>query len=658
MRKSQLQLIKQAKRHSFTEDQLKILSNEEFTIEALNYIYKLFVNITDFPCDTDLVCKFITNPQNICLLADGVSLSYKDLQVLPAEFFDAGYFLIDFYRHCTPGQSFVDVVKWYCEQKPDFCTAVTAMFLPKLISSSSFKDSDWYLDKTELFYLLRFSNLLIEQIYYNFPCELQKIASIVPYWYGSFNSEGFKEYSVWIYHQFISEKLQKHINKQALLRAGRTAEESVELYIKILKGEDVENRYEDFFKLFKDIPASSEADYFKSEEERKAFNYLFEQSSLSGAFDIESRKTILWIPDNIDSSIVKVSLYSSRQKRIYTGQYGKSVYNKYQKDAEFMICADGSVFESVHKKWYPAPVRNLFRNLLQYPEGEEILKAIMQISSIKESYVFKDLLSDYKECASLELEFPSLIWNKCIGYKNRNHLMRTLYKNADDVDFNRLGIFAGYAYLKTRPYVSENCQGFLRNLFYTKKLRGYKPVWFGNRRSAIASKTILSYYTGPLSPLDQKDFDEIKDYLKVSFDNKIPVNLRFRSLKKMQQKTFDIVAEAVNKNTAKIIIPKKSKFKALVTTLNTSEFEYINTRERLIAEGTLMHHCVASYAGAINRDNCAIYHLTFDKKPYTIEFCKNNQGYYISQLRGRYNENPPEKVYNYVESCIKDIEAA
>ena len=70
-----------------------------------------------------------------------------------------------------------------------------------------------------------------------------------------------------------------------------------------------------------------------------------------------------------------------------------------------------------------------------------------------------------------------------------------------------------------------------------------------------------------------------------------------------------------------------------------------------------MRHCVASYAGCVNRDECAICHLFKDGKNYTIEFrmAENGMGYTINQIQSRADRGAPSEIWEYVQEQISNI---
>ena len=67
-----------------------------------------------------------------------------------------------------------------------------------------------------------------------------------------------------------------------------------------------------------------------------------------------------------------------------------------------------------------------------------------------------------------------------------------------------------------------------------------------------------------------------------------------------------------------------------------------------------MHHCVATYANLVNKDDCAIYGFIRknNNRRYTIEFRKNRNGYYIEQMQSMCNREYAKEDYIYVQSLI------
>lgn len=77
---------------------------------------------------------------------------------------------------------------------------------------------------------------------------------------------------------------------------------------------------------------------------------------------------------------------------------------------------------------------------------------------------------------------------------------------------------------------------------------------------------------------------------------------------------------------------------------------------RLIEEGYYMKHCVATYGGYINMDDCAIYSFVYPptKKRYTIEFRQSKNGeYFINQIQSKCDRGASAEVKDYVNSFLQ-----
>ena len=149
----------------------------------------------------------------------------------------------------------------------------------------------------------------------------------------------------------------------------------------------------------------------------------------------------------------------------------------------------------------------------------------------------------------------------------------------------------------------------------------------------------------------------VNDYINMCFLNKKKISLTIKSIKELQNKHDQLSTQY--RYVQEVKIPKKSKFNTLRKIL-PKEFEWIKTKKRLIQEAKIQHHCVASYAGYITEEKCAIYsyvdytgEFAFDQIPrrYTIEFCINKNGeYYVEQTQGRYDQVNASKLSQFIIS--------
>ena len=153
---------------------------------------------------------------------------------------------------------------------------------------------------------------------------------------------------------------------------------------------------------------------------------------------------------------------------------------------------------------------------------------------------------------------------------------------------------------------------------------------------------------------NEDDLILIKDYIQMSIALKQKINLKFRSINKIKEAHNDLSILYARKNVGKVEIPKDSKFNTLEKTL-PKDFKRIKSSKAIKLEGDWMHHCVASYWEKVNRDTCAIFHLTYNNEEYTIEFGMEKEQYTIWQIQSRCNRGCPSYVREYIQSYINDI---
>lgn len=257
-----------------------------------------------------------------------------------------------------------------------------------------------------------------------------------------------------------------------------------------------------------------------------------------------------------------------------------------------------------------------------------------------------------------------------------------IFQNPNTSDINVL-----YAVSKVYPFVNEKSKGILRNLktfdeIYTTDNIG--NCSFSNNKKYIHGSTITYFLTLVLSKRVINDSDimkslkfmahigdddkkekrnelmtNIRDYIICCIDNKIPINLGFKSYKKVieeHQRIIDDIALVRYKNEAtEFEIPENSKFNRLREIL-PENFEWIQDKDRLVLESTIMHHCVYSYGNKIAADRCAIYSCYYEKenKRYTIEFCFHNGKYTINQIQSKYDRGCSPEFREYLYSLLKD----
>ena len=80
----------------------------------------------------------------------------------------------------------------------------------------------------------------------------------------------------------------------------------------------------------------------------------------------------------------------------------------------------------------------------------------------------------------------------------------------------------------------------------------------------------------------------------------------------------------------------------------------ITTEDDLIAEGRLMHHCVASYVDAIGKGKSYVYRILHPERA-TLELRLRGDHAYVRQIVIAYNQKPNEKTILAVNTWLNDF---
>lgn len=346
---------------------------------------------------------------------------------------------------------------------------------------------------------------------------------------------------------------------------------------------------------------------------------------------------------------------------------------KYQNSKKYLIYADGGFYTIIKRnnleKCIPMSIKDLYFIYDMY--GKECFNLFKTILLHHCSgYVMKDIIQYIENRVAYEYPFasglPPISVNECCNTYNLDTLMKQKYPRFTDINWNKTDLCVGYMIFKTMSWVDEKSKGILLNQ------KNFKPdleYYMDNMSINIDTKQyfLINIIMKKLTP-DTYWYDEehnkvdennvknvVKDYVSMCRQCKRKISLSFKSAKKLKEAHDDLVVIVANKHTPVIKIPKDTKFKTLRKIL-PEEFECITSRRRIILEGKNMHHCVASYAGHVNKDKCAIYSWVNPdtKKRYTIEFgCSKKGQYYIAQIQGMCDRGCPEEVREYVSNFIK-----
>lgn len=342
----------------------------------------------------------------------------------------------------------------------------------------------------------------------------------------------------------------------------------------------------------------------------------------------------------------KTDIYAFENEILYDIGHNK---NK----TTIVVYHNGDMYISIRDKFRPLTIKDLCRIWKCYPIKE--VKKLFQVLEgwyvENNEYIMKDIFTYAKKDLCL---LPVTI-NEARKYHNMKELMYTKYPtklNPNKYDCNYL-----YIQYKCMPYIKTNCQNAFMEM-YKPDIMDYeitgKKKLIKHYLTKFVKRQIEQY-----EPKNNQEWnrDLIKDYITMCVDNKVPVNLKIKSYKKLEQAHNDLSNELLMKAShskqEKLVDKKKSKFVRLRTML-PEEFEWITNNKRLQTESTIMGHCVWSYADRIKKDKCAIYSMFYkpDNCRYTIEFGLKNKQYTILQIQKKYNQGYSCSVREYIQNLL------
>lgn len=154
--------------------------------------------------------------------------------------------------------------------------------------------------------------------------------------------------------------------------------------------------------------------------------------------------------------------------------------------------------------------------------------------------------------------------------------------------------------------------------------------------------------------LDRKDLYQnmerstIIDYMRMCETQKIKLNLKIKSFKRLEQEHDNLSFNISAKNIPDIKVNKKYP---KIKSEGNFEIEQIVDKKRLLVESEIQKHCVKTYASSINAGRCCIYSFLDlrTKNRYTLEVQKKyditkNLLFILNQIRGKFNSNPSGEI--------------
>lgn len=648
MRKTQQKLIEKATRRKFPETWIQILSREDLTVDILDNLYRylywcLYRDIPESQA-VDEIQFFLSLPCTVpqkeylermqAVLRSPVSREEQRFLVsLPS----GGHFAVylGLFEAKIAREDMPAFLKVYDRYKRDGWSRLRFL---DLLSHSHIRDS-----------LLADGDTSIFAYLYSSPAPVPDVDEV----------EQFLERHPDIFQKIAPE--------HAFSTDGQLADEILQLTANHFERR-IREKYD-----FKDNVYYSEENEYKDE-------MLAEVGEVARKWDttfhvelpLPKSLFIISIAKNYVNFVVKETC------SFYLNKEGKVRWENPKKILSFCITPNGD-FLSQRKNGkgkYPMTIKQLYRLQKYVPE----LFSLLREELIKENIFFADVFSDCQYGCLLPLRISDLK-----KYHNRRECMLSSYKKAEKlkIDFNKRNLNICYLQVKALSYVEK---GKSTEILMQEKGFDFIKKPMDSSKAEVVIKKFLAYlilqrivscgdlsyawceHQGIINPISHEEMDRTAyDYVSMSVDTGKKVKLTMKTATEVIN-----CHDAVNKDTeieeytGEVQVPKHSHFQRLRELLPAS-FEWITTRERLVEEAKMLHHCVWRYAEEISKDRSAIYSyvdtygmLNQDKIPrrYTIEFRVEEGNYVVKQSQGAYNEPNTSMVKEYVEQFLSAQEQA
>ena len=170
------------------------------------------------------------------------------------------------------------------------------------------------------------------------------------------------------------------------------------------------------------------------------------------------------------------------------------------------------------------------------------------------------------------------------------------------------------------------------------------------RRHPTANRILLCYYRDVM-PGEHLCASTVYSYAVGCRHMSQKVNMRIRSERRIREERDAVT----NQHKFKFLVDIRTRPEFILerTDCGDIQLELINTKERLWQEAKQMESCVDTYCQDINDGQCAIYHVLYEGKDYTLEVAKRENGFlYAKQLKGTLNAIPSKCLQKKINAIF------
>ena len=324
-----------------------------------------------------------------------------------------------------------------------------------------------------------------------------------------------------------------------------------------------------------------------------------------------------------------------------------------------LLHEDGSLLFEHKKRWIPLTLSTLSKQM----RGEIFIDFWHRLFLFlgENQFLYRDFAKIYHPNQKIYPKLP-FQFNQALTCSTQRELLQAHFKGQSvPKALNKASLYMAYLLMKCRKYVKEEewvklfsligeDQAF-RFFFYHREDSIYTQP-----RSSLREQIQRCFFLYYSKTIPEVDTDVLDDYLSMAlqYERKVQFNLKIKSTRRIQEEHDRVMIRYQEAETPELNFPKRSQFKQLIL---PKDFEEITTRQRLIKESRIQHHCVWSYASDINQDHCRIFSILYNGDRYTLEVRRKDNVFINHQLRGYRNQDAPQSLHDYVAQCLTQASA-
>ncbi|HDX6242645.1 TPA: PcfJ domain-containing protein, partial [Campylobacter fetus subsp. venerealis] len=141
----------------------------------------------------------------------------------------------------------------------------------------------------------------------------------------------------------------------------------------------------------------------------------------------------------------------------------------------------------------------------------------------------------------------------------------------------------------------------------------------------------------------------IRDYVNMATTQEGNINLKIKSFKRLRAEHDRLMLNIRIEKAPEVKISDENSFLKLKL---PCDIKMLTTKKEIVEESIANHNCVASYIQRVNAQKCFICSLRRDNERYTIEIRRQRNKFYLAQIKGFSNSEPPNEIVEYVNNAI------